>query len=364
MNQALAKVAEGKQKIDELNNQKPAPLKQNLDKLEADKISFQTRLEQIRTVFGKPLKTSLNTFAEQIGITGDELVSKFRTHWDKERKLTDKYQILEDFLKQFDKAKLPKAFEAFAKEAQKQTLEPIDASNINDILLDAFGLPRTMSAIACKSFLQQQQDRYLAFFRESTVSLENDSIVKFSFEEFGDRRLPSTDEIPSILKHWQIIDDMTKRIKKSGIKKFVSFSRNTGIYGTDQKGYVRHSYQIKVLGEMNDIRNLINQFQNGYKDNRIYVVNDISMELLSDEILKIEGVTAGNAAAVHNNTGRQALPQLSVAEEQKKIDIEKLPYYARPGYAAPVLGAENLIKAEIDFDYIVYTSDELKPKSK
>lgn len=351
MKRSFMEVEKNKEEIKRLIASKPAPVKENLTKISQDIKQFEQKLIEVQGVFGFPYKEALKAFAEALGKTEAELNKEFCTFWKNEaKKGTTQHELLNKYLSKLNQEKLPAAMEAFKAKLITETVEPIDESNINDILLVALGYPRTMSDTMCKNHIYTIQTGLLKRLEKKSVlttfiTAQADTTKQkfyFGFSEY-ESKMPLQEEIPLIIKHCTMLEDLINRVANSGLKHLDNVVKVNGLFGEeDPKGYLRFRYSITVTGEMSTLKKFVNSLSESYKDNRIYIVKDPSIERINDEAKKlIEPQKAAAAAA---------------GPASKETKVEEIV----PG--EPVLGNVSSCKATIEFDYVTFIANELKLK--
>jgi hypothetical protein len=97
---------------------------------------------------------------------------------------------------------------------------------------------------------------------------------------------------------------------------------------------------------MDSIRGLINNFQEAYKDNRIYIVRDIALKKEVDETKSVSGLK--DIAPVVEKKPAQG-------EKGKKEKGEE-------SYGVAVIGSSTDVVADIRIDYVIYVADEIRRK--
>ncbi|OGV49581.1 MAG: hypothetical protein A2X49_06360 [Lentisphaerae bacterium GWF2_52_8] len=377
MNLSIQNVEKCLVDIEDLNKATPAPVEKNLEWIREDVAKLEQLVKETRSIFGHPFVEPFREFSKVLSVSEYELQAKFRTYWQREiKKVQNPYTLLSDFLKGYDAVKVEKALGLFKQMVQKQTMDEVNDANVNDFLLEAFGVQRTMTDVKCKSYISESQERLakmLSPTHQATtqeygspapqpirrVTLgggQQSTVSKFSFEDF-DGRMPAPEDIPMILKNLRIVEDFSSRLLSSGVKQLNSIKRSS-LHGEKEKGYLKFNYTLTVISDMNDIRAFANNLQSAYRENQIYIIKGISLERVIDEAAKIivEGEKSQPFAATVVDPGKRVREGAPSANTE-----ENLPFHLRKGYGALVLGP-GLIKAEIEFDYVCYVGDELVSK--
>ncbi len=356
MTKQMAQVEKIRLEIENLIKQSPAPVAENLEMIKADTEELKQKLKNVQGIFGKPYKVALQKFAQEFGVTEEQLNAEFREFWANEaRPGTNRYQLIIKFKKQLDRSKFSKAISLFAKQIQLQTVEPVDDSNIDDYLLVALGLPRTMSNVNCKTYMLSVMQPALSD-NLIKANVLHDKVAKFSFGEF-ETRMPLSDNIPVILRHGMMLDDLLKRIMSSKIEQIDAINKLNGLNGELSKDYLKFRYSLTVMGTQGSLRAFVNSLQNAYKDNRVYIIKDISLEKVIDGVKEITDTGARPVQrATPGLASRRTQEEKTAIEEAEKDK----PYWLKSGYGLPVIGESSLCKLVIEFEYVIYVGDELK----
>ena len=363
LNKSMKQVVDIREEISTLIKQSPAPIKENLDRINDDTRIMKEKAEEINRVFGQPYRFALQAFSAEFGMSEDEFIAKFRDFWGKEaRKGSNRYQLLFKFKKDIDTAKWVKCMDAFMKTAQKETVEPLDDTNAEDLLLASLGLPRVMSNMNCKTYMISKMQPNLLKTLEETPGVMCAEVAKFSFEEF-DNRMPLEENIPYILRHWTVIDDLVKRIKASGLSSFDNLTKMNGLNGEIDKEFLKFRYSITVTGSQDSIRALVNSMIDAYKSNRVYIIKNISLEKILNEVKEITDVKEGRTARgpyLPPGIAREGQPAAVPGTEQPVVEEENLPLEKRSDYGIILFGNDKNIKAVIEFEYVIYIANEYR----
>jgi len=367
MRKSDKQVAEKRKQIDELNSKSPAPLDENLQRINSDVTQLQKKLVDIYPRFGAPYKKALDAFAKALGTTSSALYEKWRETYEKGyREKENENLILTKFLRQYENDKVTKAEKAFKNAIVKETMEEINESNLYSCLMESLGLPRQIDAISCKQFIKDMQTSVCEYLEEKktdkdvTVIFQSPKVKKLSFEKY-DEAMPRPEEVPYIFKHWRMINDIAKRLKASKVEYLEDLSRDNLIKGNVyKKDYLLFSYTLKIKGTMGAIRKFYNQMLNAYKDYKIYRIK--SLELISeDEAKKIV-----ESSTVSNRSGRSRRGRgrgRSRGRRNNDDDITSADEIKAKLYV-PVLGVDDTVEAIIKFDYIIYIGNEMKRGSR
>ena len=358
-------VTQKRKLIDELNSKSPAPLDENLQRINSDVKQLQKKLINIYPRFGAPYKVALDKFAKALGTTVPELYEKWRIIYNKgKRENESENLILQKFVREFDNEKFTKAQLAFQKEISKESMEEINEGNLNSCLMEAMGLPRKIDAISCKQYIKDMQTTVCSYLeakdgnKDVAVIFANPTVKKLSFEKYDDA-MPRPEEVPYIFKHWRMIDDLMRRIKASKVEYLEEFKRDNLITGDIyKKDYLIFTYTMKVKGTMAAIRSFMNQMLDAYKDYKIYRLKSLQLTS-SDEAAKIineSSVSRNRSKRARRGKGRSRRGSLS--DEDLAQDETKAKLYV------PVLGVDDTVEAIIKFDYIIYVGNEMKRGSR
>ena len=116
-----------REKIKKLIEEKPAPLKGNLDAINSDIAMVQQKVNEIHLVFGKPYRSAIQAFAEALGVSENTLYSKWRIAYEREKKLGAPEQVFLKFMGDVLDDGKPKAAEvkpAVAKKTDPKKADP------------------------------------------------------------------------------------------------------------------------------------------------------------------------------------------------------------------------------------------------
>jgi len=352
------KVTEKRKNIDELNSKKPAPLEENLVRIEKDSKILKKKLAKIYPRFGAPYKKALDVFASKLGLTRDEVIEKWKTIYKKGAAENENANlILTKFLRSFDSQKISAAEKSFQDALQKETMEDINENNLYDCLMESMGLLRKMDAISCKQYIKDMQTKIVEFLEkkdknaEGSVIMKDDKVKKLSFEKY-DEAMPSPEEIPYIFMHWRMIEDIAKRIKSAKVEYFDEIKRENLLKGDEDKKYRIFTYKLTVRGDMDAVRLFLNKLYDAYKEYKIYRIKSITFNS-NDEAGKIL-----SRAAVDEGTRRLSRKRRGRGRRRRNMEIE--PEEPKAKLYEPVLGVDDTVMAVIEFDYIVYMGNEIK----
>ncbi len=342
-----------KELIKTLVEEKPAPLQANLNAINLDVEQVQKKVLEIHQVFGKPYRSAIGAFADSLQVNADDLYPKWKLTYEKEKNAeTSDEQVFKKFIGEYDDLKVDTAISAFKTNIEKRTVEDFSQENINQliqVLMEGLGLPRTMSPEACKAYMSRMNIGLNNLLKSQDVGVGLPMIVPEKteiFNVYGDR-LPTPEHVGFILRHYNLIEDIAYRLKETGIKG-ISFLEKISLEGTEGEGYLTLSYKMEIVSPMASIRDLINSFQNAYKDNRIYIIRDITfLKKAVDEIPTLT-ITIPDPQAPQTVKS----PESEKGKKKKKDD----------SYGVPVIGDSTDVRAEIKIDYVIYIKDEIRRK--
>lgn len=386
--QSKDKLEDLMKKVKKLNQETPAPVEENLDNIKADIALLDGKLGKLNKIFGNPYRNPIRRFASVIldikdenggfdsDVAYDELKKRWAVFWRKEaRKEISKEKLLKKFLEELkmkddsgkrvpvpvDRRK--QAWDEYVKLLEKETVEPIHEDSEREILLEGLRLPRQMRNISCIEFMNDLSIALNKTLRKDAEVQVSDSAKYFTFDNYleGGGQMPLKENIPFIVRHWKMIEDLVKRLKMARVNnkgnefKFDSISRVNELMGTKQgKDFLVFKYSIELIGDLNVIRSFINNMQDAYKDNRVYVVKNVKLVKQVDNAKKIRD---GSDRMYLDNNEKKKFDYRQMQEsavdkaefERKMKELKKV-----------VIGFNNLVKATIEFDYVIYIGDELK----
>ena len=392
--------------IGELIQQKPAPVKGNIEPIKQETALYRENTAQLQQFFGKVKEPALEAFAQVLGVKLPEFLEKFRTAWEEDSNRTalgGRDRFYQRFKR--DYPNWNQAVAAFQKEYQKVTAEPLSSSNVDEVLMTALGLQRNMenSPETCMRYMWSMRSRMVDLFAENKVDLQGEA-ASFGFDY---KVAPLPEMVPDIVRNWQVIGDLATRIAKSGVSALYSFHiRNLA---SERVGdYVIYHYTFGVSGELNKIRAFVKALHEATRENRMYIVRSVFLYADSDGAqnvfreraaeaerlrLELEGLNTGaeNGAAMmppdmaapgmmpgmRNPMGpgmrnpmmppdmmpgaedpsQQQQPVKTLA--QIREEIQKLPYDKRPGYGRKLFGGSLNCEAVFDVEYVALAEPEL-----
>ena len=357
--------------LNSINKKKPTPNSNNISLITEDAVYMQEQLFELKTKLGNPYTTPLVNFIktltknkknelnsenlplvaetksnvavenkkiksesddtkdinESVNESNYLILNKFLTSWQ------NYYKKNEPDLQDIDSAKIAfkeyiksqgysleeynAAFQAFRDTLHKETFEKIDNILTEDYLLNSIGFPLRITRIQCKELILKVQKRL-------NEKLYKNKIMSFSqtfilFDEFT--AMPNDDQIPHIINYLWFYQDLIMKIIDSGIDSFPLRNKLNGLRGQVKDDMTVLKYEIEVIGTLESVRKLINEFQTSYKNNRLYSIDFVSFTKAIDDA-----------------------ENLPIPEKRKrKLNIEI------------VLGTSDLIKANIKLSYFIYS---------
>ena len=374
-------------KIQRLNYYRPSPTKENIEKIKADLKSITAETSKLEEYFGEVYTKALNAFilaleqpvttetdktinqkevqtlsntaqqeknlpaakSKQATITY-ELKQKFLTSWTKFVEMQSKKdeslepsEVLDKFriFNKYSKEKFQSAINIFSDIYRQSTLEKVTKNNIDDYILAALGLPLGRTRIGCKKAVDDLQKTIEEELRKVKLLSQSEHLVLFN--EYT--TIPNDDQIPYIVKYCRLYEDLFTRIAKSNIETLVSYKKLNGLRGLKQGNFLIYKYELQIISSLKSTRNFLNSLQSAYKDNRIYVIKDISLENISSKAEKLQPYKKEikSDKALSKSSSRAETDSQS---NKKQVTI--------------LLGTSNLIKMDIKFDYIIFDKPLIK----
>lgn len=358
MKKSVTSVEELRKKINELNEQSPAPVQENVERINNDYKMIAQKVKEIQPIFGTPYKEALSNFAKELDKNVEDLKDEWKRLYLVEiKKGGARSLIFVKYLSTFDSAKMAKALEAFKTTVNTNSLEIINEANINGCIMEALGLPRKMDEISCKQHIRDMQISVVNYLKamknpndskEVPFTFKDETAEKLSFEKYDDA-MPRPDEVPLIFKHWRLIEDVLVRMKTSGINYLESMQRENLLKGKKISGdYLVFTYKLKIKGTQNSVRAFLNSLMDAHKEEKIYIVRSIDFES-NDEATGILGNKADPKAVKARTRGIRTRQPEQENEVEEKVEVN-----------VPVIGVSNTVSAEIIFDYVIFIGNEIK----
>lgn len=405
----------------------PRIVKENADLILQDAEELKTRTWQTQRIYGQAYDAALNLFFKAVkdAKTGDDNVGKALEEQLKEldfAKLNATFAALikgreqtvvnlaqEQQAKLFDELRaaafkaprklndeekkafetqavaiFDKGFENFVAEVQKQTCEPLTGEGLaagKALFLQAVGLQRSFSdgmefSAYCESYCRMLIKNKSIPAADQELSAHDVFVILRSVDK---KEMvspnPPKDNIPHIVRRFQIYEDLFARMKTAGIIELLSLKKEGNIYGERNGDYRTYSFRVAVRGTLPQIRKFVNSMHQAYKDNRVYSISNFTLDFNYTEAENAATATAGNAEI--NQSLKVMRDYLAVAQarerQQQEIKegkanpnpagVKPVDETDSPDYGAASLGVNNQIVASFDFDYIIYVGDAI-PKDK
>lgn len=343
------KVSENREKIKKLIEDRDAPVKENLINIEADTSKIQKKVEEIHLIFGRPYRKAIQAFAESLGVDELELYRSWNKIYAKEQKTSRAPQIFIKFIATFPEEKVEEAKKAFTETFEKHSVEPFD--NIDDLIIEGLGSSRDITPEACKYYMSNMEAALNDLLTNPkigkgvSIACEDKSI----FQVYSTRSMPVHEQIPYIMKHYKLLEDVIFRLKECGIMNIKSLSKVTELEGNQDKGYLYLTYRIEIIGGQDSVRDFINSLYGAYVDNRVYILKNIKMEKIVDEVKDLKELKTHSKV----DSGDESAFKTAVAVPVKNEEAAE----AAPEAVEVLFGMANEIKAEIKFEYVIYLGD-------
>lgn len=359
---ANAETEESRQKADKAYKGKGnRPVDPNVKMIASDTEIVKQRTAVLQRIFGKPYRNALIAFAREIGMTEDELLSKFRDFYESDEQKDKSPEVLIPGFKKTlgDEKKVESAFNRFIETVQKITVEPLTASSSIDIFAVALGIPRSMNSSACHVFLATMQ-RNIFDRRNIPGILSIQTVRDFTYSQYV-QTPPPLNAIPDILTMMPIYEDIFYRMRLSKLTNVQSFGRlNAGVAHSDK--YRKYSFKTQVTGTIDSIRNFVNNLHAAYKENQVYVVTWVSLVSHTDqEVAQARALVASDAAGQQPNARlNQPRPEVRANQSSLADNEAHLPLEERSDYGKVIIGLNRQVSAEIEFDYYIFIGDRLE----
>ena len=365
MNSAAVKVEELKKKITELNKQTPIPNKPNYDKIMADAKNIAEKTKKLNKIFGKIYLPAAKAFTKALGVPYEDFVEQWKKAYDSKGE-DSRDLFFSKFFAKFGKEKVESAMNAFYAtiKNKEKSLESLNAANINDSIMEAFGLPRSIQPISCKTYLMDMQDNFIAYMEEAAnkddnpfilgTGVEGNSVEKFTFDKFEGGALPRPNEVAFIFKHLKLIEDILIRLKTTGVQSLDEITKES-LQGELKSEYLVFTYTLKLSAPLKNIRLFINSLLEAFKQNRIYVIKTIALTSKEDvsSVVKFDS----SSSKTNSSARRRGYNRVPSGGDREKASKGKT---SRSG--VPIMGNNNTVTATIKFEYIIYVGDELTEK--
>ena len=360
------------------------PVELNIEMIKKDTETLRKKTEELQRIFGKPYRKAMQNFAKNLNYSENELYAIFKELYqnpDEPNKTAENLvsklfkKMEEDKTKNLTKEKIEDALHKFIAEVQKNTVEDLTYESGRAILASALGLQRNMNAAMTHVYLTQMQNN---FYKQRLIpgvrTLQE--VQDFTFNQFT-QTLPSGDAIPDILNTMPIFEDIFFRMKNAKLTSVDKFSRSKPVKLSDK--YDSYEFKMDITGSLESIRTFINDLQNAYLANRVYVITWIAIEAKksTDEVDSIrkqlmgeENANDQNRNIMNNdrfgrqNRNRNANNNMNSRKRNRRArqQLDQTEIEMQSSYGKTVIGIEKNVNATVEFKYYVFTGDWLKPE--
>ena len=378
---------DSQKKFEEAFQKGNKPVDLNIKMIQNDTEELKKRTVALQRIFGKPYRKALLNFAASLKVTEDELYARMKKLYESDTgtaKTAD--ALVPKLFEELEKdKKLPKGsieknqFMKFVAEVFSSSMEKYESVSTGyDILGVALGLQRDMSPSRAHVYLNEMQSRIRSQRLIPGVdSLE--TVQNFTFNKFV-QTFPSNVDVLDILETMPIFEDIFRRMEASRLERVESFQRQGAPTKINGDKYLCFNFSATIIGTMESIRNLLNNFLNAYKDNQVYVVTWISMtsepssrevEEVRNKLFGAENSQSSSAAQTADEpkpvprrrskkrrSRPAASPQIVAGRIFRIVSEEEAE--SQPDYGAPVIGKDRIVRAEIRFKYYKFIGDRLK----
>ena len=373
----------------------------NADKFEAERKAATKSLQASYE------RAALYYEASHQEITPELLQRKFREFWEAEKAAQGpreqayrRFRATSGAVREGDK-KLwhvdlwDLALEKFVVEAQKTTMEVIDERNREEIFLSCLGLPRNMGMQRqrLEVFARDMQNKVVELLTEKNeismlgvyFTAKDVPLVK-SNKDFvdigrGDKKdetsgsssgsssegntATAETDPADVIRHWEIVSDLAQRIVKAKINSVEELSYKSLAGREEDRSSCKcrfYTYTLSVGGSEKEIRNLLNELNNAYKDHRVYVVRRFSIKKQEDQVQDIIDVAQGILGDVKGEENKLTVKNEGMnPDEGQKVIAPRPTYFKEEGkYPECVAGRTDMCYASIVLDYVMYSGNILK----
>ncbi|MBR2425549.1 MAG: hypothetical protein IKB16_02285 [Lentisphaeria bacterium] len=454
--EGMTAIENADQEIQRINNRKmPNPVRASSLIINKNSHELRTKIDELYRTFGNPYRKNLIAFLNDLNtkdgdvefsFTESKIIELFREAWDEfysnnsrseseqvdKRVLVDERNKIYDLFvtkltgtpvnKSFDNEQQKKdweararnvynkAFDRFHANLKSSTLEAnyISANDAKHILMQSFGLPRTMSSQQCKAFIDDIQlrlERDLSIIPGIQFTVNNEGkkvpatrnqihakVLEFSYNH--NNTLPPPGNVENILNHYTIIEDLFYRMRKAGVQTLVTLgspfsAKPSGdpsgdvIRYTDSEqdmdlSFKKYVYEITIKSTVDQVRSFVNELHKAYHDYRVYEIEEMSfhrdpsfneVKAANDALNKLKQKEEeqrkkdGETGSADDNNRNDSVPAYNV--KKKYTSYEKSLIYSDDSYGKTVIGAakgRSLVIAYIKVNYIVYTGNIIEKK--
>lgn len=362
-------------------------------KLDEDTVinSFKTHFEEYRHKSGdkeEPLADILNRYPHTIN---DKIFFRFMDEYRSKlalilsrreakklakKKKDNNYDETKVKVAQKDLTKINTAFRNFFENMINEplfTVEDLVPSDPRirrrtreDIFACALGLPRTKPQLFSQSYLGQMQRAFVS--RQLLPGVRDlDTVRNFTYKDYVSQP-PSVQAIPEIMLAMPVFEDVARRIRDvEGI--IVNELRKTGPTPSPiSDKYLRYTFKLKINCTLAKLRDFVNRLHEAYVDNRVYAVRWISVNGTSEEELEelkkiLDSSNVQNQTMADNRSRRGRIPRFrNRFNAPAAADAGAIAPYLNTTdlkYASKIVGKQQEISAEIDFDYYIFIGERV-----
>ncbi len=283
------------------------------------------------------------------------------------------------------------AFELFTQDIQKGTLERIDSVAAQQVFLDALGLPRQKEPRKCRAFVEamcraynesdlipgylEKRKNAEAAQKELKTADPKKQIEVYDFlcarDVMTESKPPNPGRVISIMRNFQILEDLFRRMKEAGIQDLVSISAEQDNLSSGD--FLSYAYTITVKSNLNEIGAFVNSLHSACDSNRVYVIRKMSFLGNPEEapsadktvIGHLDAIAAAEAASKAKEKadadGSKEIPVAPAAKDETNTFTEVFPLSnpKNPEYGMVLLGGRREVTCVIEVEYLLYQADNL-----
>jgi len=170
---------------------------------------------------------------------------------------------------------------------------------------------------------------------------------------FGADFQPIQRQIPQVIRQIMLREDFFRRAKDAKLEEFRSIRELTPYLNGKKENddYLCFSYEIEVIGRMDQLRDFINRLQNAYENNIVYRIRDIQIQKNDPE--NVADLTARDT----KDPGILLAEKFQMADFVPQNTEENL---LAASYGKAAIGRSKLIKMRINVDTLLYVADQLE----
>ena len=278
-----------------------------------------------------------------------------------------------------------RAFRVFREKVQPITAEDmLDEKNPGPAIaafLQVLGIQRTMGGTDFSIYNEKLQERLFATDAIPLISAYKKNMIasimmnldlgkdQLSGKESLIQKIPPDENIPHIVRRFQIYEDLFGRMKKAKITTLISLKPSGKISGTLNGSYRTYTFDVTVRGTMPQIRALFNDMHQAYKENRVYALSGVSFELFRHKDDQTDTVTESDHPDVQKALNLRSAfckppdpKKSSDSQKSAKKDAPLLPAVELdpvddPMYGMAFLGTNAYVVVSFTFSYVIYVGD-------